>query len=201
LIPGVKEQMVSIQEKSAIIWASEEKFANALAAVVLDKPKISIWMILIPIIIVYHMFRYQKYVDGRNKFSEHYLLSRKRALEAGVRALESGQPCDVRGLVKQANIPEDTKSEYTAWIRVLCDHYADLLRCEGDSIEALVKSAYKNRTNFLLSLNQLSDSEKRFNAALSPHLLKTTEGVDEIIGRMEHVTEILRRDEAERIFP
>lgn len=193
--------MGSIQEKSALIGASEENFAYSLAPVVLDKPKISIWMILIPILIVYHMFRYQKYVDGRNKFCEHYLLSRKRALEASVRALEAGQPCDVRALVKQAKIPEDTKSEFTAWIRVLCDHFADLLRCEGDSIEALVKSAYKNRTNFLLFLNQLNDSEKRLNAALSPHLRETTEGVDEIIGRIERASEILRRDEAERIFP
>jgi hypothetical protein len=193
--------MGSIQEKSALIGASEENFAYTLAPAVLDKPKISIWMILIPILIVYHMFRYQKYVDGRNKFCEHYLLSRKRALDASVRALASGQPCDVRALVKQAKIPEDTKSEFTAWIRVLCDHFADLLRCEGDSIEALVKSAYKNRTNFLLFLNQLNDSEKRLNAALSPHLRETTEGVDEIIGRIERASEILRRDEAERIFP
>ena len=193
--------MGSIQKKSAIIWASEEQFAHALASAVLDRPKISIWMILIPIIIVFHMFRYQKYIDGRNRFCEHYLLSRKRALEASVRALESGQPCDVHGTVKQANIPEDAKSEYTAWIRILCDHFGDLIRCEGDSIEALVKSAYKNRTNFLMTLNQLSDSEKRLNAALSPHLRETTEGVDEIIWRMEQASEILRRDEAERIFP
>ena len=193
--------MGSFQEKSAIIGASEEKFAYALASAVLDKPKISIWMILIPIIIVFHMFRYQKYVDGRNKFVEHYQLSRKRALEANVRALETGQPCDVRALVTQANISADAKSEYSAWIRILCDHYADLLRCKGDSIEALVKSAYKNRTNFLLFLNQLNDSEKRLNAALSPQLRETTEGIDEIIGRMEHATEMLRRDEAERIFP
>jgi hypothetical protein len=158
-------------------------------------------MILIPIIIVYHMFRYQKYVDGRKKFAEHYLLSRKRALESNVRALESGQPCDIASLVKQANIPADAKREYTEWIRVLCDHYADLLRSEGDSIEALIKSAYKNRTNFLLFLNQLGVAEKRLNAALSPHLQTTTEGVDEIIERMEHAAENLGRNEAQRIFP
>lgn len=193
--------MGSIQEKNAIIGVSEEKFTYALASAVLGKPKISICMILIPIIIVYHMFRYQKYVDGRNKFSEHCLLSRKRALKASVRALKSGQPCDVMGLVKQANIPAGAKSEYTAWIRILCDHYAELLRGEGDSIEALIKSTYKSRTNFLLFLNQVSNSEKRLNAALSPHLRATTEGVDEIIERMEPTTEILGRDEAERIFP
>jgi hypothetical protein len=44
---GKWKQMGSIQEKSAIIWASEENFAYALAPAVLDKPKISIWMIMI----------------------------------------------------------------------------------------------------------------------------------------------------------
>ena len=183
--------MLSIQEKSAIIWAGEEKIAAALAAAVLDRPKISIWMILIPIIIVFHMFRFQKYVDGRKKFAGHYLISRKRALKANVRSLESGRLCDIDGLVKQANIPENTAAKYTAWIKELCDHYADLLRAEGDSIETLVKSAYKNRTNFLLSLNRLNEAEKRFNAALSPHLQPTTEGVEEIIARMERASGVL----------
>lgn len=193
--------MVSIQEKSAIIWASEEKFAHALASAVLDRPKISIWMILIPIIIVFHMFRFQKYVDGRKKFAEHYLIARKRALEANVRSLESGRLCDIDGLVKQADIPESTTDEYAAWITVLCGYYADLLRAEGNSVEALIKSVYKNRTNFLLFLNRLNETEKRFNAALSPHLQKTTEGAEEIIERMERVSGVLRREEAERIFP
>ena len=147
------------------------------------------------------MFRFQKYVDGRKKFAEHYLISRKRALKANVRSLESGRLCDIDGLVKQANIPENTAGKYTAWIKELCDHYADLLRAEGDSIEALVKSAYENRTNFLLSLNRLNEAEKRFNAALSPHLQITMEGVEDIIARMEHVSEVLWREEAERIFP
>ena len=193
--------MLSIEEKSGLIWAGEEKIAAALANAVLDRPKISIWMILIPIIIVFHLFRFQKYVDGRKKFAEHYLVTRKRALEANVRSLQSGQSCDIYGLVKQAEIPDNTAGEYSAWIRVLCDHYADLLRAEGDSIEALVKSAYKSRTNFLLFLNQLNETEKRFNAVLSPHLQTTTEGVEEIIARMEHASKVLWREEAERIFP
>ena len=192
--------MLSIQEKSALILAGEEKLAHALASAMLDKPKVSIWMILIPIIIVYHMFRIQKYVDGRKKFAEQYLISRKQALKANVRALELGQPCDIRDLVNQANIPEGTESEYTAWMRVLCDHYAGLLRAEGDSIEALVKATYKKHHNFLRFLNKLSDSEKRFNAVLSPHLQATTEGVEEIFSRMESVSGVLWREEAEKIF-
>ena len=193
--------MVSVQQKSALIWAGEEKVSDALAAAVMHRPKISIWMILIPILIVYHMFRFQKYADGRKKFAENYLITPERALEANVRSLESGRKCDIDGLVEQACIPEDTTDEYTAWIRVLCDHYADLLRGEGDSVEALIKFVYKNRTNYLLFLSQLNEAEKRFNAVLTPHLRETTDGVDEIVGRMERACANIRRKEAEIIFP
>ena len=192
--------MLSIQEKSELIWTREEKFAHALASDILDKPRVSIWMILIPILIVYHMFRIQKFVEGRKKFAEQYLISRKQALKANVRAMDSGQPCDIHDLVKQANIPRDTKKEYTVWIKLVCDHYKNLLSAEGDSIEALVESAYKNRNNFLLFLKHLMDSEKRFNAALSLHLQATTEDVEEIIARMERASGVLWREEIERIF-
>ena len=53
-------------------------------------------------------------------------------------------------------------------------------------------------------MDRLHDKFPEFNykrAALSPHLRKTTEGVDEIIWRMEQASEILRRNEAERISP
>ena len=40
----------------------------------------------------------------------------------------------------------------------------DLLAAEGDSFEALVRSAYRNRTNYLLTLNRLNTVEKEFYA-------------------------------------
>ena len=86
-------------------------------------------------------------------------------------------------------------------IRALIGHYQDLLLAEGDSWESLVQSAYKNRTNYLLFLNQLNDLERQFNAALTPHPKPTTEGVDEIVQRIEHWSESFRRDDAVKIFP
>ncbi len=122
------------------------------------------------------------------------------ALQAVVEALQSGQRCDVEDLTRRANIPESVSGQYSAIIRVLIGHYQDLLRAEGDSWESLVRSAHKNRTNYLLFLNQLNDLERQFNAALTPHLKPTTEGVDEIVQRMEHWSETLRRDDAAKIF-
>ena len=193
--------MVSLTEKTDLIRSNETAFAYSLSLIVIEKPKISVWMILIPIILVYHMYRHKSYAEGRKAFAENFLITRNRALEAAVRSIANGHPLEESSVVKEANIPESTREEYAAWVRVLMTHYKDLLRCEGDSFDALVRSAYKNKTNYLLFLNILNKSEKRFNAALKPHLQDTTEGVSEIIERMEKGSEKLRYQEAERIFP
>jgi hypothetical protein len=193
--------MASLMEKSELIRSNETTFAYFLSQIVIEKPKISVWMILIPIILVYHMYRYKSYVEGRKSFAENYLITRNRALEAAVISISNEDPLDEFSVVREANIPESTREDYAAWVRVLMTHYKDLLRCEGDSFDALVRSAYKNKTNYLLFLNILNKSEKRFNSALKPHLQATTEGVGDIIDRMEKGSEKLRYQEAERIFP
>ena len=196
----IRDSMLSVKEKVELIRSTDAEFAASLSQIVIEKPKISMWMILIPIIFIYHIYRHQHYVAGRKAFAEHYLITRHRALEAAGRSVESGDPMDESNVVKKANIPEDTIEEYTAWVRVLMTHYQDLLRGEGDSFEALVRSAYKTKTNYLLFINNLKKSEKQFNAALKRHLKQTTDGVDDIIERMESGSEKLRYLEAERIF-
>ena len=193
--------MVSLTEKSDLIRSNETAFAYSLSLIVIEKPKISVWMILIPIILVYHMYRHKSYVEGRRAFAENFLITRNRALEAAVSSIVNGDPLSASSVVKEADIPESTRKDYAEWVRVLMTHYKDLLLCEGDSFNALVRSAYKNKTNYLLFLNILNKSEKRFNSALKPHLQATTMGVGEIIDRMEKGSEKLKHQEADRIFP
>ena len=45
--------MSNLEEKKKLILAHEEKFAHGLGLKVIEKPKLSIWMILVPIIFVY----------------------------------------------------------------------------------------------------------------------------------------------------
>ena len=88
---------------------------------------------------------------------------------------------------------------YASWMRVLVEHYMDLLSATGDSFESLVRSAYHNRTNYLLTLNRLSTVEKEFYAALKPQMA-ATEGAVEIITTIETQSQHLRRKLAEQIF-
>lgn len=184
------------------ILAHEEKFAQALSRVVLDRPKLSFWMILIPVIFVYYFYQLNKFSDGCRDFRRHFMLSRQRALDEAQRALEEERALDIGRLVREAaNVPPPAVAAYTHWITVLARHYHDLLQADAADYGELVRKVYKNRTAFLLFANQLNQAEKAFNAAVAPHTEGAAESVKAVIGVMERFSVETRREEARRIFP
>lgn len=181
----------------------ERQFAFKLAGHVLEKPKMNVWMILIPIIIVYHMFRFQKYVDGKKKFTSNYMKSREQALESACSLVADGKAKDVNSITEHIPLPPEARGPYNHLLSVLVDHYVDLLRAEGEGIDSLLRRAYRSRTDFLLFFNQLSQAEKRLNAALQPHMSREHREQREIgdaVRRIQEISEQMRRTEASRVF-
>jgi hypothetical protein len=84
---------------------------------------------------------------------------------------------------------------------VLMVHYRDLLTAQADDFDALVKLAYRNRSNYLLTLDQLSEAEKKFNTTLRPHIKNETEDIDDFIAGIEYHSNQLRRAHAQTVFP
>jgi len=82
--------MTSLLEKRDLILENEGRFAGLLAREVLATPKMNIWMILIPFILIYHIYQARRVADGRKVFIRNYLRSRERALEEGLRFVEKG---------------------------------------------------------------------------------------------------------------
>ncbi|MDA3832757.1 MAG: NF038143 family protein [Spirochaetales bacterium] len=192
--------MISQQSKKIQILEHEQRFAHAVSDNIIKKPQMTVWMILIPIILVYHMYRYQRYVKGRNSFAENYLIDRRRALEEAYSSFVDNRNPDFTGLVEMSNVPDRAKEKYKAWIETMVRHYRLLFNTKGDNYDALIRSSYKNRANYLLFLNKLNDVETQLNAALKPCLEETAENVDGIIFRMGKCSEELRKDQAARIF-
>ena len=192
---------MGIEENKSRILEWEQLFAYRVAGMVLDKPKLSIWMILIPIITVFHIYRHQKYVEGKKAFADNFLISRKRALEEAVAALEEGRKPEAARVISRSDVPVEARGAYGDWITVLIEHFHDLLRSEGSSYEDLVRGIFRSHTDYLLFLNQLAQVEHRFNAALQPSLSKNLEEVEEIISRMEAASEAIRRKHAATVFP
>ncbi|MBC8199047.1 MAG: NF038143 family protein [Desulfobacterales bacterium] len=192
--------MNSQQSKKMLILEDEERFAHAVSENIFKKPQISVWMILIPIILVYHMYSYQKYVKGRKSFAENYLINRRQALEEAYTSFAGDRKPDFAKLIELSNVPDGAAKKYNAWLETIVSHYQHLFQAEGDSYDALIRSSYKNRTNYLVFLNKLNDVERQLNAALKHYLEEAAESIDEIVTQMEKCSEALRKDQATRIF-
>ena len=157
-------------------------------------------MILIPIIFVHFFYRLNKVATGRKEFVHNFMITRRRALDAAFEELKTGNAPDFDQLCRMSSSPDATYGEYTTWLRVLVQHYENLLQAGGSSVDELIRSVYRTRSDYLLFLHQLHRAEKEFNAALTPHLDPSLSDVTTIIENMERHSEAYRRKESEVIF-
>jgi len=183
-----------------ILVKHETAHAYELSAAVFEKPQLSVWMILIPIIFVFHMYRHQRYVNGRKAFTENYLITRNRAIDAAYSSCLNDDTTDLTQFVTTSGVPDSTKGEFRGWIKMLIEHYQTLILANGNDFESLVRDAYKTKMNYLLVINSLNTAERRFSEALKPHIGADLQAVENTIDKIDHHTEIIRKQSAELIF-
>jgi hypothetical protein len=191
--------MKGLERKKELILERELAFSNAVGAAVFEKPKVNFWMVLVPLLFLYFIYRMQKYKNGRIKFDQDFMTTRRKALDLAIEALETGVKPNIERAARESGIIDALEKPYASWLRVLVDHYDDLLTANGDSFGALARSAYHNRTNYLLTLNRLNTVEKEFYDALKPRMA-ATEGAVAIIAAIEEQSRRLRRNFAESVF-
>ncbi|RJR35507.1 MAG: hypothetical protein C4576_24905 [Desulfobacteraceae bacterium] len=191
--------MTALLEKRDLILENERRFADILSREVLASPKMNLWMILIPFILVYHIVQHRRVADGRKAFALNYLRSRERALEEALRYVDKGASPVIEETAEAGDLPVSARTPFREFMLLLIDHYVDLLRSGGRDMESLIRSAYKSRMNYLLFLDRLNRSEKALNEALRPYIAEPG-GVDEVLNTMETVSERLRREYAAAVF-
>jgi hypothetical protein len=192
--------MSELKEKSALILEQEKEFALTLAAQVLNKPQLSLWMILIPIFFVFHFNDLSKYKSGLKIFADNYIIEKKRALNEAVETVNKDREPDIRGLAGLPNMNSATREKHEHLMTVLVEHYTIMLNSEGEDFSSLIRSAYGSLTDYLLFLNRLNKAEKEINRALKPDIKGPGEEINDIVSRMESMSEKLRRESAENIF-
>jgi hypothetical protein len=190
---------MELAHKKEIIIQCELAFADAIGTSVLDKPKVSYWMVFIPILFLYFIYRMQIYKSERSKFSEDFMITRRRAMDVALETAATGDSPDIADVARNAGLSEPLLKPYVPWVKALVDYYLELLATEGESFESMVRAAYRNRSNYLLTLNRLNTVEKAFYTALKPHLA-ATEGAADIITKIESQSQRLRRELADHIF-
>lgn len=191
--------MMTMAQKRETILRQELVFANTIGSAVFEKPQVSFWMILVPFLFLYFIYRMQAFKASRTKFDEEFMTTRRRAMDAAFNAVVTGAQPDMGEAVPMPGLPEPLRKPYLAWMKAMVDYYMDLLAAKGDNFEALVRSAYRNRTEYLLTLNRLNTVEREYYAALRPQLA-AAEGATDIIATIESQSQRLRRELAEQIF-
>lgn len=195
-----------LHRKHELVYEQERILANRIAQNLIETPQLHIWMILIPVIFVFHFFSLSKVSKGRKAFVHNYLVTRRKTMEEVHASLEEGRKPDIERLAESEDVPQAIRHHYKAWLEVLVAHYTALFKARGASIEELVKSAYGNRNRYRQALGRLNDAEMRFNSALRPLLPndpKAAEAADDaerVIAIMQQTAVRLRKEQAASIF-
>lgn len=190
----------SLEAKNDIVYENERIFANRIAHKLIETPKLHIWMILIPVIFVFHFFNLSKASKGRKAFVHNYLITRRKTLEEVHLALEEKRKPDLEALAASNDVPDSIHHLYVDWLQALINHYTALLSAKGQSYDELVSHAYGSRKKYQEAVRRLNDTELRFTSALKPLAPKETQDATDIIEIMQEQTVLLRKHEVKRVF-
>jgi hypothetical protein len=187
-----------------IIRDHEEKFAYSLAKQVIEKPQASVWLVFLPILLVFHFQRLQKYKDGIHSFARGVMRSKLLILDAALEEAKTGVFHRERVISALTGLLSDEKAaaergKKSEEMEILRQHYLLLLENEGSSYGALLRNAYGSSGDYRLFLNRLHKAEKEVNAAIV-QISPPTSKACEVVERMENLSEKLREMEFKEIF-
>ena len=199
---------MSLESRYELVLSQETGFAWAVANRVVDKPPISVWMILIPILFVQYLISSRELKEVARAFVREFMLTKRVALDMA-RDMEIGGLTKEKALI--ARLPPEWEDEAAparmeirarqrAEIEVLIDHYRRLLVVDGENFALMVRNAYGCRDEYAAFLKQLFHAESEVNRA-AVRAFGETEGFKETIAKAETATRELRWNETKKIFP
>ncbi len=197
--------MAELDKRYALIWSHEEQFAYRLGQEVLDKPVVSVWMIILPVLLVHHMQRVSSYRNGVRAFARGILEHRQKALDKARQDVESGESrnCGFEEYFPSLEgVSERDRSLADKQVRImqiLQDHYRKLLKAGKESYQGLLEEVYSDREHYRGFLERLTAAEQELNRYLTAKV-HTTEDSRAVVQRMETYCNELRRKELQRFF-
>ncbi|MGI6630500.1 MAG: NF038143 family protein [Bacillota bacterium] len=196
-------------EKYESIFAYESKTAQIIASKVMDRPELSPWMILIPIVFIPFLQRYQKYKDSCKVFRDGFLYTKTIALDIAYKVYRNDLPQEgVSELVskivqKNSNVVPEVLNIYQKQIqeiKLLCQHYLALLNTEKVQYKDMVVCYYQNESKYRDFLYKLTEAENEVNSAVNATFKEGLIDVPGIMEKMEKYLLQFRLDEAKKFF-
>lgn len=188
-----------------LIWNHENQFTHIVATQVLQKPKISVWIILIPVLFLYYAHKIQQYKAAVNDFSKGLMRSKMLALDSAKEELDSGrknteyETAFVSGDLENAPRVKRVQERQLAEVVLLKSHYSKLLSRRGESYKDLIKNTYRTAADYRVFLNQLAKVEEAVNDAVLKAYHPGEEARD-VTKRMQKVILAMREKDISAFF-
>lgn len=197
-------QQEELERRLGLVRTYEEDFAYRLGKVVVNKPRLSIWLFLVPILLIYHFQEIRRFRENLPGFMAGFTLSKLRALHAvgrelGGEKVEDGQ-ADAAG--SEAGGPQLSPAlaeKQAVEQQVLRRHYRLLLAQAGADYPAMLRGAYGRPEDYEKFLERLQGAEGGVYRLLKADLPPATEE-RAVIERMERESRRLRREDSQRFF-
>jgi hypothetical protein len=195
----------TIQVRYDLIWNHENQFAYKVAKQVLQKPHISVWVVLMPILFLFYAHKIQQYKAGIHNFSKGLMRTKILALDSALQEINTGsKEKEVRNNFVSAE-PETSievmqvHNRQLAEFELLKVHFSKLLYQKGTSYQALVRQAYQTSDAYRLFLNQLAQIEKEvMEAVLQAYHPKEEDRA--VTLKMQEAMQVLREDDLTAFF-
>jgi hypothetical protein len=195
----------TIQVRYDLIWNHENQFAYKVAKQVLQKPHISVWVVLMPILFLFYAHKIQQYKAGIHNFSKGLMRTKILALDSALEEINTGsKEKEVRNNFVSAE-PETSievmqvHNRQLAEFELLKVHFSKLLYQKGTSYQALVRQAYQTSDAYRLFLNQLAQIEKEvMEAVLQAYHPKEEDRA--VTLKMQEAMQVLREEDLTAFF-
>lgn len=193
------------QQTHQLIWNHEQHFARELAREVVEKPRLTVWRVLFPPLLIYHYLKLREYQADLETFAKGVLRSKILAMESALEEATTGKKDAAYKSAFGAQDPESTPGEIRfrnaqiAEVELLKAHYLKLLRSQGSSYQALIKKTYKSTGEYRRFLTKLAQAEDAVQKEVL-HLHQTSSTAQAVSRKMRETAKSLRDEEVKGFF-
>lgn len=194
-----------IQQTYKLIWDHEHQFAARLAEQVVEKPRLTIWRIIVPVLLIYHARKIQEYKADLKTFSKGFLRTKILAMESALEEIVTGKKDDeytgAFALADTGDSPNEKqlRSLQIAEVQLLKAHYKKLLGIEADSFQDLIKKTYKTSGEYRRFLARLAKAEDAVQQGVL-HVYQPSLLAQSVAKKMQQAAKVLRDEEVKNIF-
>lgn len=192
--------MADLPRKKELILEYEKIFINRMSRELFAKPKLNVWMILMPIIFIFFFQQFSRYRKGKTDYQKNTLITPKRALGEAYYAVEENKKPDLDELMDISDLPTAAHVPYRNLLKILVQHYIDLLNSKGKTYKEMIRNTYPDEKAYDKHVNELASAWKALNLKAMKDLTAKNSEVKKTVAKMNQLWIDLRMEDKKEFY-